>query len=342
MRTSHVLVAVVALSGSLDGPAVGGDCRFATTVDRRLVVTGEDGKPVATLGGGERGKWAAAWSPDGRYILYSLHPRMYGDPVDVHLAKADGTEVDVLRVTAAEPRDWDIESIIEIHWLDDERFWHFGRVGFRGRYVDIWRIAPKFALSELESRLAVLGGPCTFSPDLRVVACVTDDLVASTIALFDYRKAVSGDPPPQADPPEDYDAYVFADKYRKADRDARVEGGLHWGSGGRKLVFAVRRAGRLEMGTLERRGKGTKGWKLELREIVGVDGDVKTIRLGKAGYELVTDAGIFRIGGETRETPTLHPTGRALAAVKLGPPEAVYPPGLTEFSVLDRWCPDRR
>jgi len=331
------------MSEGLAESAVGGDCRFAAVVEGRLVLIGEDGKTIATLPGEEQGKWAAALSPDGRYILYSPHPRMYGDPVDVHLAKADGSEVDVLRVTAAEPRDWDIESIIEIHWLDDERFWYFGRVGFRGRYVDIWRIAPRFARSELESRLEVFGGPCTFSPDLKLVACVTDDLVASTIALFDYRKAVGGDPPPQADVPEDYDAYVFADKYRKADRDARVEGGLHWGSGGRQLVFAVRRAGgRLELGTLERRGKGTKGWKLELREIVGVDGDVKTIRLGKAGYELVTERGVFRIDREALYTPTAQRTSRALAAAKLGPPEAVYPPGLTEFSVLDRWCPDRR
>jgi hypothetical protein len=307
-----------------------------------LVLTGQDGRAVATLASGEQGKWAAGWSPDGRYVIYSASPRTYGDPIDLHLAKADGTEEGVLRVTAAEPRDWDLELISEIHWLDDNSFWYLGRVGFHGSYVDVWRTAPEFARSELESRLAVLGGSCTLSPDLQVVACVVDDPLASGIALFDYRAAAGGDPPPEVAVPERYDTYLLADKSRRIGRETRVIGGLHWGRGGRQLVFAVRRSGGLKLGTLERRGEGTKGWRLKLEEVTGVEGNVKTIRVGQAAYELVTDAGIFRIGGETRETRALHPTGRALAAVKLGPAEALYPPGMTEFSVLDRWCPDRR
>ena len=189
------------------------------------------------------------------------------------------------------------------------------------------------------SRLAVLGGGCALSPDREVVACVTEDQATAAIALFDYRKAVAGEPPPETAVPEKYDTYSFAESLRKDDRKARVEGGLNWGSGGRQLAFAIRRPGRLELGTLERRGEGTKEWRLRLREVAGVEGRVTTIRVREAAYELVTEAGIFRIGAETGEPPTVHPTGGALAAVKLGPPEP-YPPGMTELAVLDRWCPD--
>jgi len=340
MRAWKLSTLLTASAACLPLPALGADCRILAEVDRQLVVARADGSILATLAGGEHGWWvAASFSPDGRYVLYSQHPAVYGDPVDIHLAELDGSELDVLRVTADAERDWDIQSIIEIDWFDDDRFWYSGRVGFRGRYVDVWKIAPRigFATSELESRLAVLGGPCTFSPELNVVACAFEDHLASGISLFDYRKAVGGELLPQADPPDDYDAFVLAVKRQGADRETGAEG-LTWDPEGRRLLFVVRGAQRLELGTLEGHGEGTGGWSLNLRALTGIESGVRAIRVTKGGHELLTDAGPFWVGQDI-DKASAHGALEARAVEKS---DAALPAGLKEFMVLDRWCPGGR
>jgi hypothetical protein len=245
----------------------------------------------------------------------------------------DGSELDVLRVTADEERSWDVESISDIDWFDDNSFWTFGRVGFQGLYVDVWKFDPKFgfATAELVSRLAALGGPCTFSPELELVACAYEDWVHSAVLLFDYRKAVDGKLLPEADP-HDYDSFALAAK-QGADRDTRAEG-LTWDPEHRRLLFVVRGAQRLELGTLEG-GEGTSGWKLNLRALTGIESGVNAVRAKQGGYELLTYAGPFRVH---LDSDGASPRG-ALEARPVEKSEAPRAPGLKEHLVLDRWCP---
>jgi len=262
--------------------------------------------------------------------------------VDIHLAGADGTELGVLRVTAAEPRNYDIEGITEIHWLDETRFWYVARVGHQGAYVDVWHIGPQFARSELEARVGVAGGPCSLAPDLKLLACVAEDHLANQLGInvFDYRSAISGEPPPEVGTLEHAAYSAIANRSGKADRDARVEGGLHW-SGAGQVVFALRQAKRLELGTLDRPQAPTKSWILTLRPVSGIEGRVKTIRESGVGYEIVTEKGAFVVGDEADNTSTRR-SAATLAAKKLRPQEPLAPPGMTEFSVLHRWCRDGR
>jgi hypothetical protein len=259
---------------------------------------------------------------------------MFGDPAEIHLAEVDGSELDVLRVTADEERSWDVESISDIDWFEDDSFWSFGRFGRRGLYVDVWKIDPRFgfATSRLASRLGAFGGPCAFSPELKLVACAFEDLVKSGIALFDFRKAVDGKLLPQTDPPEGYDVFALAAK-QGADRDSRAEG-LTWDPERRRLLFVVRGAERLELGTLEG-GEGTGGWKLNLRALTGIESGVNTVRARQGGFELLTDAGPFRVHLDSDGASTRG----ALEARAVEKPEAPRPPGLKEHMVLDRWCP---
>jgi hypothetical protein len=319
------------------GAAAESHCRFLVDSNGQLVVKNEEGVSLATLGKGAQGRWIAAWSPDGTRILYSAFPRTEGDTLYVNLAGANGDEEGALRVTAPEPRDWDVRWIGDLHWLDDSRFWYDGTLGHHGGYIDVWAIASDFARSELESRLAVLGGGCSLSPDRAVVACITEDVMSSAIAVFDYGRATKGGPLPQVPVPDEYDVYVFSRQSSGSRDAAHVEGDLYWGRGGRELAFAVRRGERLELRTLQRHGAGTKGWKPTLREVTGVRGTIEDIREREGAYEFATEEGIFRIREQTGKT-AVGATVAALAAEHLSQPEAIFPPHTPKTSVLGRWC----
>jgi len=339
MRAWKLLTLLTASAVCLPLPALGAECRILAESDRQLVLARDDGSTLAALADGEHG-WitAASFSPDGRYILYSDYPAMYGGPAEIHLAEVDGSEVAVLRVTSDENRIWDIESISDIDWFDDHHFWTFGRFGRRGVYVDVWKIDPRFgfATSELESRLAAFGGPCTFSPELELVACAYEDELDSAIFLYDYRKAVDGKGLPEVDPSDDYDAFVLAVR-QGAERDTAAEG-LTWDPEHRRLLFVVRGTERLELGTLEGHGEGTGGWNLHLRALTGIGYGVEAIRARKGGFELLTGAGPFWVGRDSDEASTHE----ALEARAVETPEVPRTPALKKLTILDRWCPGGR
>ena len=338
MRIS-AMIAAFALSEGVACAVMAAPCRLAAAAaDGRLVIIREDGRVGATLAQGDVGKWTAAWSPDGEYVLYSSFPRTHGDPVDVHLARTDGTEMGSLRITATEPRSYDVEGIRQIRWLDDSSFWYEGRVGHQGAYVDVWDIAPRFARSDLRARLGVAGGPCSLSPDTKALACVGEDHLEDEfgINIFDYRTAVSGEPPPEVGTAEDATYVAIASRSGGGDSAARVEGGLYWRNGA-QLTFALRRGTRLELGSLERRSADTKGWTLRRRPLVGVDGTVKTIEFRDENLEIGTDQGLFSIGFWALDTAPGKRTGAVLAAVRLSSSEPAAAARLNA-RVLDRWC----
>lgn len=333
MRVARVLAVVLAFSLNPLWARPGDDCRFVAQMDGRLVVMSPQGTATATISSSPNGRWSAAsLSPNGSRVLYSQFPEKYGDPVDVQLADLDGTHAEALRVTANDGRPSDIEGISDLGWLSGDRFWSFGAVGHRGVYVDVWQIGSRFALSRLESRLGVFGSPCAFAPRLKLVACAFEDVAYSSILLFDYRDAVSGNPPPEADLPEDYASYVLTDKLYgpKAAKVVRAKA-LTWDEEGRTLLFVAVGGDHLEVGTLTGGPEGTEGWALRLLPVVGLeDQRVRTIRRTDAGLELVTPSGIFGLEQEVAGA-------KALSARKTGPPE--NPEGVSELQVLDRWCP---
>ncbi len=339
MAPWNSLAAILLMAVVNTPPANGASCKYlARTAENRLVSVDQSGATIATFAKGEEGDWYAAWSPSGKRVLYSRLPSRYGEPVFVHLADTKGEYLGVLRVTATEPRDSDIEWTGKPRWLGETRFWYSARVGHQAGYVDVWEIDPAdFAASRLKSRLLVGGDSCIPSPDFGVIACVAEDWMASAIVLYDYTRAVGGDPPPDA-PPDFAHAhsYEFAPGPQASKGSADVEGSLSWISPG-ELAFAIRAYGSydLKVATLVQHGSDLKSWVFRQSEVTGVEGRVQGVRAGKDGLEVVTDRGIYAIQEQTK--PKDHQPAR-LIATQVAPAPGGYPAALKKLWVLDRWC----
>lgn len=164
-------------------------CKLLVQMDNDLWIVDIDGRPIHRLTYDGILKTAATWSPDGKYIAYSIGTPI-GEEKAIIIVDNAGQEVSKIIV---DPKGSDdrIRFIDRIVWEKPTMLWSDSNVGLHGGYIDIWKLDPSWHYSH-EKRIGTLGWGCELSPTKKHIACILDVFVnkksASFLKIYDASK----------------------------------------------------------------------------------------------------------------------------------------------------------
>ncbi len=155
------------------------DCKFLGQIEDYLWIIDSDGKPVQRLIFVGRMKTATTWSPDGKYIAYSLSTPI-GEEKAIIILDSTGQEVTKI-IVDPKRTDWEIRYIERLVWRTPNTLWSDSNVGPHGGYIDVWKLDSSLRGFH-KKRIGVLGGNCELSPNKQYVACIFE--------IFEHEKFI--------------------------------------------------------------------------------------------------------------------------------------------------------